>query len=260
LDLSNPSTVRPFLYDSTGVVLLAKVLGQNIDIEASLGAVFGIFIKDGTLTLDADGDPNTDAGDGDQGAKFRLGLKNNNGDNRHYFDETFFDSDNIDLRLEGGVSAQLPIFAPTESTPLSGDSDANGDGYPDNYLVVEIPDLMRLFISEAVSTEAVGLTKLVKFAGLNNDLNIVSNLYTNYDIVFLDTLNGNLANASFNVATNTLTVNIDAGTTTALVARNQIQAAVGGGGHFAATALTSDDDGNAAAPHSNTRAGKLEKI
>src|ERR1051326_7977129 len=87
-----------------------------------------------------------------------------------------------------------------------------------------------------------------------------SNLYTNYNIVFLDTLNGNLANASFNVATNTLTVNIDAGTTTALTARNAIQAATGGGGHFATTALTSDDDGNAAAPHSNTGAGTLEKI
>ena len=61
---------------------------------------------------------------GDKGAKFHLGLKDNNGDGRHYFTESFFDSNNLDLTLEGGVSAQLPIFAPTESSPLSGDADA----------------------------------------------------------------------------------------------------------------------------------------
>lgn len=260
LDLSNPSSIKPFLYDSTGVELLAKVAATNVDIEASLGAVFGIFIKDGKVTLDADGNPNTDAGDGDRGASFHLGLKNNNGDGRHYFTESFFNSDNIDLSLAGGVSAQLPIFAPTESSPLGGDADANGDGYPDNYLVIEIADLMGLFLSEAVSTEADGLSKVVKFAGLNNDLNVVSNLYTDYDIIFLDSLTGNAANAAFNVGTNTLTVNIDSGATTALVARNAIQAAAGGGGHFATTALASDDDGNPDAPHANSGAGKLEKI
>ena len=259
LDLSNPSTVKPFLYDTTGVLLTAKVLGTNLEIEASLGAVFGIFIKDGKVTLDRDGDPGTGAAQGDKGAVFHLGLKDNNGDGRHYFDESFFNSDNIDLSLEGGVSAQLPVFAPSESTPLGGDSDANGDGYPDNYLVIEIPDVMRLFISEAVSTEADGASKIVKFGGLNNDLNIVSNLYTNYHIVFLDKLSGNTATASFNTGTNTLTVNIDAGTTTATVARNAIKTATGGGGHFASTALTSDDDGNPAAPHTNNGAGTLEK-
>ena len=260
LDLSNPSTVKPFFYDSTGVELTAKVLGTNLEIEASLGAVFGIFIKDGKVTLDADGDPTTTAAQGDKGAIFRLGLKDNNGDGRHYFSESWFNSGSIDLTLQGGVSAQLPIFAPTESTPLSGDSDTNGDGYADNVLAIEIPDLLRLFISEAVSTSATGASKVVKFAGLNNDLNITSSLYTNYKIVFLDTLTGNTANASFNAGTNTLTVNIDAGTTTALVARNAIQAATGGGGTFSATALTSDDDGNAAAPHTNSGLGKLEKI
>lgn len=260
LDLSNPATVKPFFYDTTGVELTAKVLGTNLEVEASLGAVFGIFIKNGKVTLDADGDPTTTAAQGDQGAIFRLGLKDSNGDGRHYFNETWFDSNNIDLTLQGGVSAQLPIFAPTESTPLSGDADANGDGYPDNVLAIEIPDLLRLFISEAVSTSATGAVKVVKFAGLNNDLNISSDLYTNYKIIFLDTLSGNAANASFNVGTNTLTVNIDAGTTTAVVARNAIQAATGGGGHFAVTALTSDDDGNAAAPHANSGDGKLEKI
>ena len=261
LDVTNPGSIKPFFYDSTGVELLAKVLGTNISLEASLGSVFGIWITDGKVTVDQDGDPETDAGDGDRGAEFRLGLKDNNGDARHYFDESWFDSNSIDLHLEGGVSAQLPIFAPFETTPLSGNADDNGDGYPDNYLVVEIPDLVRLFIDEAVSTSATGTEKIVKFAGLNNDLLIKSDgTYTNYSIVFLDTLSGDSANASFNVSTNTLTVNIAAGETTANTARNAIKAASGASGHFNAnTALTADDDGD---PDTTTNdgTGKLEKL
>ena len=45
LDLSDPSNVRPFFYDTTGVVLLAKVLGTNINFQASLGSVVGIFAR-----------------------------------------------------------------------------------------------------------------------------------------------------------------------------------------------------------------------
>ncbi len=255
LDLTNPSTIRPFFYDSTGVELLAKVLGTNIEIEASLGSVFGIWIKDATVTIDADGDPETDAGDGDRGANFRLGLKDNNGDGRHYFSENWFDSDNIDLHLQGGVRATLPIFAPFESTPLDGDSDANGDGYPDNYLVIDIPDLVRLFISEAVSTEATGASATVLFAGNNNDLAIHSTLHSNYDIVFHDTLSGAAANASFDIPNNRLNVNIDAGNTTGLTARNAIRSVAS----FNLTELTADDDGLDGSS-GNNGSGKLEKL
>ena len=258
LDLTNPSTIRPFLYDSTGVTLKAKVLGTNIDIEASLGSVFGIFITDGKVTLDGDGDPETDAGDGDQGAVFRLGLRNNNGDNRHYFDEDIFNADSIDLNLQGGVSATLPVFAPFEGVPLSGDEDENGDGYPDNYLVVEIADIVRLFQSEEVNTrasESGNSAQTLRFSGTHNDLLVRSTTATNYRIQFLNTASGGAATASFNAGTNTLTVNIDGGDTTAVAARNAIQGVVG----FATTSLTADDDANPATT-TNTGAGKLNKL
>jgi len=258
LDVSMPGTAKPFFYDSTGVNLLARVTGTNINIEASLGSVFGIFIKNGRVTLDRDGDPNTGPPT-DRGAEFILALKKRSS-GRYYFDENWFNLDNIDLRLEGGVSAQLPIYAPFESTPLSGSADNNGDGYPDNYLVIEIPDLVTLFISEAVSTRAAGSQKTVKFAGLNNDILVKSDgTYVDYKIVFLDTLSGNNANASFNTGTNTLTVNIDAGVTTAAVALNAIKTATGAAGHFAPSALTADDDGNPATT-TNNGTGKLEKV
>lgn len=260
LDVSTPGLAKPFFYDTTGVELLAKVLGTNIDIEASLGSVFGIFIKNGRVTLDKDGDPDTGPREGDRGAEFQLGLKKDSGEGRYYFDENWFNPDSIDLRLEGGVSAQLPVFAPFESEPLGGGTDANGDGYPDNYLVVEIPDLVRLFISEAVSTTATGAQRAVKFGGLHNDILVKSDgTYTDFKIVFLDSLSGDSATASFNTTANTLTVNIDAGVTTALVARNAIKTATGSGNHFSPTDLTPDDDGNPATT-TNDGSGKLEKL
>ncbi|MCX8155585.1 MAG: hypothetical protein N3J91_03895 [Verrucomicrobiae bacterium] len=260
LDVSTPGTARPFFYESTRIEMLAKVAGTNISLEASLGSVFGIFIKGGRVTLDQDGDPDTGAAQGDRGAIFKVGLKDSNGDGRLYLDENWLSADFIRLQLEGGASAQLPIFAPLESTPLSGSNDTNGDGYPDHYLVVEAPDLVRFFLSEAVSTEAVGAEKVVKFAGLHNDLRIRSNgSISNYRIVFTDTLSGNNATAAYSAATNTLTVQIDAGVTTALTARNAIQSASGAGGAFAPTSLTADDDGQANTT-GNTGAGTLEKV
>jgi Ca2+-binding RTX toxin-like protein len=253
LDLTNPNNVRPFFYDSTGITLIAKVHGTSIELEASLGSVVGIFIRNGEVTLDRDGNADTDASDGDRGAEFRLGLRDNNGDNRHYFTESWFNSDNIDLHLTGGLRALLPIYAPTQTTPLSGEEDEDNNGYPDNYLAIEIPDLVRLFIDEEVSTCAVDKSATVLFAGPNNDLIINSTTHSNYRIKFLDTLSGGPANASF--SDNTLIVNVDAGDTTANTALTAVKAVPG----FAASALTSDDDGNPSTT-TNSGAGKLDKL
>ena len=259
-DITDPLRPRPFLADTTGATLLARVAGTEIELETSLGAVFGIFIKDGTVTLDQDGDPDTGPTQGDRGAVFRLGLQDPNGDGRLYFDEDWLNGEVVDLQLEGGVSARLPVFAPLESTPLGGNADVNGDGYPDNHLVVEIPDLVRLFIEEAVSTRASGAGKVVRFAGLHNDLLIQSNgTITNYRIVFLDTLSGDTASASYNPSTKTLTVQIDLGTTRAVTALSAIQSAAGTGGAFGSSALTADDDGDPQTT-GNDGTGVLENV
>nr|WP_276607580.1 Calx-beta domain-containing protein [Limisphaera ngatamarikiensis] len=260
LDITDPLRPRPYLGDATAVTLLARVAGTQINLEASMGAVFGIFIRDGTVTVDRDGSPDTGPAQGDRGAEFRLGLRDPNGDGRLYLDEDWLNGEVVDLRLEGGVSARLPVFAPLESTPLGGNADQNGDGYPDHYLVVEIPDLVRLFIEEAVNTRADGPVKVVPFAGLHNDLRIQSNgSITNYRILFLDDQSGDTALASYDTATNTLTVRIDLGTTRAVVALAAIQNAVGAGGAFAASALTADDDGDPNTA-SNNGNGRLQNV
>ena len=146
-------------------------------------------------------------------------MKDNNGDGRHYFDENWFNLDNIDLHLKGGVGAVLPIFAPLESMALGSTADANHDGYPDNDLVVDIPDLVRLF----TETSATAGVAQVRVPGGNNDLTFTrtAGASNNYSVVFTENAGlGTSAAASF--ASNTLTVQIHSGSTTALAVQTAV--------------------------------------
>lgn len=271
LDLTDPSDVRPFLYDETGARLLAKIHGTNLELEASLGSVVGIFVREGEVTIDRDGNPQTDAGgnsededeeddpeeeDPDRGAEFVLGLHDNNGDGRHYFSENWFNLDNINLSLKGGLRATLPIYAPTQTTPLSGEEDEDGDGYPDNYLVLEVPDLVQLFVSDAVKTRAEGNSATVLFGGPYNDLVITStggSAHSNYRIHFLNDLTSGTPSVEFR--DNTLIVHVELGRTTAAEALRAIQ----GYATFSESRLAAADEGPGEDPE-EPGSGKLEKL
>ncbi|MFO1501735.1 MAG: hypothetical protein U1G07_25725 [Verrucomicrobiota bacterium] len=168
LDISNPCNPRVYLDDTTGITLTAEVLGTDLQFSAALG-MLGVFVNDGTATLDADGDPDTDGP-----AEFRVGFIDNNKDGRHYFrsDDPLFDEASTEIRLTAGVSAALPIFFPTDTISLQGTGDTNGDGFPDNQLVIEIPDLWRVFdpIIEAEPAAAGGFEAKVRMPGTGNDL------------------------------------------------------------------------------------------
>ncbi|MEZ5303796.1 MAG: LEPR-XLL domain-containing protein [Verrucomicrobiales bacterium] len=245
IDLSDSSDIKPFLYDSTGVELFARVLGTDLNFEASLGSLVGIWVRDGHVAIDGDGDPDTKPEDGDDGVRFRLGLKDNNGDGRHYFNESFFNLDNIDISAEGGIQAVLPIYMPLETIPLDGEDDANGDGWPDNYLVVDIPDIVRLFLDDA----AEGGTAEIEMRDANNDVAINGPSPDFKVSLRQDGAVNNGATAAWSSGANTLTININSGQTSA----NSVVTAVNGVSGFSA-ALTPND------PAGNTGAGKWQKI
>lgn len=136
IDVSNPCNWLPFLYDSTGITLEAAVRGTNLNFAASMGGL-GIFVKDGTATLDRDGDPDT-VGEGEDAA-FQVDIEMGT-DQRYYFREGIGAlTSNVEVSLEGAVSVDLPLYFPTESFPLGGtDRDTNNDGNPDNNLHIEI--------------------------------------------------------------------------------------------------------------------------
>ena len=180
LDLTNPcNKLRAFLYDSTGIELRARATATDLDFEAALGPL-GVFVEDGTAALDGDGDPDT-ADD----VAFTLDLIDNNGDGRHYFSESFFNKENLRLTFTGGVGVTLPIYFPARGLPYGGSSgDDNMDGFPDHYLVFEVPDLVRLF--DPYETEQVGNSHQVTIqpVGGNNDF-VITAPQSNIDVAFV---------------------------------------------------------------------------
>jgi Ca2+-binding RTX toxin-like protein len=261
LDITNPCSVAAFLYDApnpaeqkdgTGLKFALEVLGTDLEFDAAIGGV-GVFVRGGQATLDADGDPDTV-----DDASVSVALVDDDGDGRHYFDSFEFSTDAgsfVNVDVEAGASATLPIFFPTETIAFPGSSDANGDGYSDNQLAIEIPDVPRLFSSDYVSTRSSGSSQTVRFAGPDNDLEIVSDSVTNFNVVFLDTdtLSGNTAVASYDESTNTLTININAGTTTA----NKVVEALQGSGldAFSSSQLAATDHGK-----TNEGTGTLQNV
>ena len=111
IDLTDPETPRPFLYESTGLELSAKALGSDIDFTTAWNA-FGIFIVDGTFAVDGDGNHATP----NDSVTLTVGLTDDDTmttDGKLYLDEV--DLSNVDVNLAGKVRATLPLFFPTAS-------------------------------------------------------------------------------------------------------------------------------------------------
>ena len=112
IDLTDFENPKPFLYETTGLDLSAKVLGTNIDFATILGPV-GAFVTNGVLAIDGDGNAATP----DDTVLLAAGLTDNDTnttDGKLYFDE--IDVDNFELTLAGKVKATLPLYLPTQST------------------------------------------------------------------------------------------------------------------------------------------------
>jgi len=142
IDVSNPCAWVPFLYDTTALTLNAAVRGTDIEFVAAVGPL-GVFVKDGTVTVDRDGDPST-TGEGED-AIFAVTVNDPDGDGRHYLRDGLSFVSDLAINLEAGARAALPLCFPTESVPVGSNRDDNRDGHPDNELVVEIPSLPDLF-------------------------------------------------------------------------------------------------------------------
>ena len=151
IDVSNPCNWLPFLYDTTGITLAAAVRGTNLNFTASVGGL-GIFIKDGTATLDRDGDPDT-VGEGEDAA-FEVSL-NAGDDQRYYFREGLTAlTSSIAVTLDGAITMDLPMCFPTADFPLGGsDRDNDGDGNPDNNFHIKI-DCLDDFLTAVKVTGA----------------------------------------------------------------------------------------------------------
>ncbi len=118
IDLSTTATPQPYLRGDSGLKLTAEVFGTGLDIDITALNVLPLFIRGGQVILDTDG---TDGGDNEP-ARFAIDVGTTApGDDtaKHYL----FDSGSLQLPplavvVEGGISLDLPMFLPNESSPL----------------------------------------------------------------------------------------------------------------------------------------------
>ena len=154
IDLTNPTSPIPFLYDTTALTLEAKAAGTNLSFQAGLGPL-SLFIKNGTASLqaqtDRDGNPNTiDA------AAFGIQIVDDAVDHRYRFPELSASITSVVLNAK--VNVTLPVFFP-EPTPLAP-------------LVITIPNLSAFFQGTAGSFTVTtpDFTSLINGFSLPNNL------------------------------------------------------------------------------------------
>src|SRR5207253_1151116 len=112
MGLTLDGNFTPILYDSTGLTLTASASATNIDFQATLGGFLGIFVNQGTVTLDADG-----SGPSTAPAKFSLKMMDASA-NGHRYDLGAVKLSDAQITLDAGIDADLPLYFPTISKPL----------------------------------------------------------------------------------------------------------------------------------------------
>lgn len=136
--LDGTSTV-PTLYvgDETGVSAELNVSATEFDTSMAVGPL-GLFIVDGRITLDGDGDASTAAP-----AKAAVSLKEVTDGMYSVEDLSKLEDSDFDVEFEAGASLVLPLYFPTESDPVGGTT--VGDA---NAIIAAIGNVAGLFNDE----------------------------------------------------------------------------------------------------------------
>jgi len=139
IDISDPLTPRPCLYETSQLSMGVTVAGNDIQFTTALGPL-GIWVKQGRLLIDGDGDPDTSA---DMVAVSVLLNDGQAGDKIFLSD---LDLDDAQLALTGQVSAHLPVYFPTEHAHLGNIDLVIADvGDIENSTTLLMPDFESLF-------------------------------------------------------------------------------------------------------------------
>ena len=154
LDLSDPASPRPFVYDESGLSLGVRVAGSDLDFHFSLGPL-SVAVKDGWGVVDADGDPDTV-----DFAGFTVSLTDGDGDGRHYLDDAGEPLlDDLGVTVDAAAGLALPVYFPTDSIPLGGAGA--------NEILLTIDDLERVMASQPASADLTAPNLNSLFSGVN---------------------------------------------------------------------------------------------
>ncbi|MEM8912072.1 MAG: dockerin type I domain-containing protein, partial [Planctomycetota bacterium] len=167
-DMLDGSSATPgfFVDDNSGVNAELEITAADIDASIALGPL-GLFVVDGTLTINADGDANTT-----DPAQFSAGLADV-AESRYSIDDiASLDSVDVETVFEAGASIVLPIYFPTVNDPVGGSTTDNA-----NAIIVGIGNVAGLFNEEdpEVTLQAPDVNSLVEnFDPLDDGLRILA--------------------------------------------------------------------------------------
>ncbi|MEM1067337.1 MAG: dockerin type I domain-containing protein [Planctomycetota bacterium] len=123
-----------YVGDATGIEAKVAIAADALETSVSVGPL-GLFIRDGKVTLDADGDVATS-----EAAELTVGLTEKT-DGKYTLQEIqSLSPTDIDTTFTAGASIVLPLFFPTESDPVGG-----SEAHQANAIVVGIGNIAGLF-------------------------------------------------------------------------------------------------------------------
>lgn len=152
--------VRPIVYTTSGISLLARAGTTNLTFQTTVGPL-GVYVRNGRAAIDGDGDATTT----DDYVEFRYGLDPGAGD----FVEIADFAANLQPTVTGKAGILLPLFAPSPTLPLGGGNPAN------NKLGVRVNDLVSFYENNPVTpalTPTVEITSLPDIASLFSGLGL----------------------------------------------------------------------------------------
>ena len=151
ISFANPQSPRFYVRDTTGVEVTAEVRGENLDFSAWVGPV-EVFVVDGSVTLDKDGDPATMLP-----ATLSVSLAADA--NGYTIDldtpaTTELSLGSVEpIMVMGGAEISLPIHYPDEVTALTPD------------LEISLPDLFDLSTATFTAPNLAALVAGLDFSG-----------------------------------------------------------------------------------------------
>ena len=147
----NATTPTLFVDDSSGLGADLRFTATELDASIAAGPL-GLFVEDGSLTFDADGDNATT-----DPAQIYVGLSDVSDARYEISDIRSLGAHEVDVRFDAGASISLPLYFPTIDDPVGGTE--NGDA---NAIIIGIENVAGLFNSEDpnVTIQAPNLNSL----------------------------------------------------------------------------------------------------
>ncbi|MEZ6098533.1 MAG: S8 family serine peptidase [Pirellulaceae bacterium] len=156
---------RPYLRGDSGLAITAEVLGTGLDFDITALGIVPLFIRNGSVILDADGvDANADGFSDGEPARFSIDLPGGAGTRHYLVGAGGLQAPPIQVQLDAGVDLLLPLFFPDESTPFD-----DGNSQTTNEFRVTVPDLAEVL---AGNTSNVEISNPPDFAAVAGNIDL----------------------------------------------------------------------------------------